>query len=306
MSVDGAVADQAATNDMPTPQPILAPAVAPAAPAIVNLSPFNSNWAISMFEKHIPQFCGSDDKMSSVAWTKKANKYLEILFNGAPALMKYLVLLDRLTGEAKREIEEPEDLTAESLIINIVERFPVHKHQERLIEKFPVRKHQERLIKKLRTHVAFKDSTHSTLKRDALKLLDEIGDVPSGPEALANAMSYVCPSLWVLTKVHALRATSTEVRAGIEELELYLLASPDIALKLKPNQQSSSPTPAKPKERQNTPEPARTTTKPTEGDGPVKISRNTKRTQRIRELEKKIAALEASDKTKPAQTNSRA
>ncbi|KAJ2458949.1 hypothetical protein GGF42_001757 [Coemansia sp. RSA 2424] len=293
MSVDGAVADQAATNAMPTPQPTSAPAVAPAAPAIANSSPFNDKWATSMFEKHIPQFCGSDDKMSSIAWTKKAHLYLENLFDGAPVLMKYLVLLDRLTGEAKKEVEEPKDLTAESLIINIVERFPVRKHQEHLIEK-------------LRTHVAFKDSTHSTLKRDALKLLDEIGDMPSGPEALANAMSYVCPSLWVLTKVHALRATSTQVRAGLEEFELYLLASPDTALKLRPNQPSSSPTPAKQKERQNTPEPARTTTKPTEGDGPAKISRNTKRTQRIRELEKKLAALEASDKTKPAQTNPKA
>ncbi|KAJ2448307.1 hypothetical protein GGF42_005154 [Coemansia sp. RSA 2424] len=121
-SMDKAGIDQAATS---APS---ASHLTPATVVAVNQWALNVEWAVSTFEKHVPQFCGSEDKMSSVAWTKKAYLYLGCLFNGAPVHMKYYVLLDRLTGEAKMEFEEPGDMTAEGLITNIIEKYPVRKH----------------------------------------------------------------------------------------------------------------------------------------------------------------------------------
>ncbi|KAJ2865773.1 hypothetical protein GGH94_001983 [Coemansia aciculifera] len=91
--------------------------------------------------------------MSSVEWTKEAMDLLTM-----PEYVHYFALL-KLTGDAATNVK-PKGRTVAALIKNF----------------------QEHLIDKLRNLTAFKSSTRDTIKEDALDVLEQVGDMPIGPE----------------------------------------------------------------------------------------------------------------------------
>ncbi|KAJ1996623.1 hypothetical protein GGI06_006715 [Coemansia sp. S85] len=119
------------------------------------------------------------------------------------------------------------------------EDYSVEAFVKKLEYYYPVYEFQERLLTKLRNHTAFEGSTRKTIKHNALKALDTIGDTVFGPKALAMALHNVSNELWKATEVNPIRATKVELKGAIEKFVRRMNADPDLALRFGPSSAST-------------------------------------------------------------------
>ncbi|KAJ1998406.1 hypothetical protein H4R26_005474, partial [Coemansia thaxteri] len=97
---------------------------------------------------------------------------------GVPADIKYLLVKSKLVAPACDEVKGPEESTVDALLDAVVKRYPALYHLERTLAS-------------LRTGTTFVSASRDTVVRLDREILDEVGDHPGGPHAVAAAMERV-------------------------------------------------------------------------------------------------------------------
>ncbi|KAJ2746018.1 hypothetical protein GGI20_001720 [Coemansia sp. BCRC 34301] len=136
-----------------------------------------------------------------MAWVRKASSALRMCTNLSPIEQCHLVA-NRLPSKVAKQVKVAEFEAADRLL-------------QALVANFPVDDFKKKLITRLRRGYVFKISGRKNLISDARRMLEDLGDLPGGLCAMADALSRVSPELWALTGVSAAHATYEDVENSL-------------------------------------------------------------------------------------------
>ncbi|KAJ2075652.1 hypothetical protein GGH13_000465 [Coemansia sp. S155-1] len=182
-----------------------------AMPASTAMSWDSLRWFADAFKEAAPTFSGEDDELSSTMWTLEIRKELQEGLLGAPQFILYRLVHAKLTGTAAKVVQHPTERTLDNLFAVVETEYPLHRYQDRIMEE-------------LRDGTAFKSETRDTIVPKARKILEIIGDLPSGPETLALALEKVAPIMWTQQRLRAATATRKTLATAINGFEETLNA----------------------------------------------------------------------------------
>ncbi|KAJ2811151.1 hypothetical protein H4S07_002240, partial [Coemansia furcata] len=195
--------------------------------------------------ENAPTFSGEDDERSANKWEVDIRKEFATGFDGIPDTARYNLAFKKLTGTAAKTIKHTEERTLASLFAAVEDAFPTLYHQERI-------------LKDLRSGKAFSAETWTTVISAAKCMLKEVGDLHSGPEALALALESICPTLWAMQSVKSTTVTREALITAIEGFKAALdrstLTPLNFGIATKPK--DKMPAATKPAQTQATAEPA--------------------------------------------------
>ncbi|KAJ1925315.1 hypothetical protein GGI13_001187 [Coemansia sp. RSA 455] len=200
-------------------------------PASTAMSWDSLRWFADAFKEAAPTFSGGDDELSSTMWIAEIRKELQEGLPGASQYMLYKMVYEKLTGKAAKAIQHPTERTLDNLFAVVEAEYPPHHYQDRIMEE-------------LRDGTAFKSETRNTIVPKARKILEIIGDLPSGPETLALALEKVAPILWTQQRLRATTATRKTLATAINGFEETLNADTLTKLNLgSPDKPKNNPKP---------------------------------------------------------------